>query len=144
MPKAVIVWSTGERGGRHANGGGAGGACISVPRHCCKLQDAASCCGGEGGQQHTCAYQQAFALGATLGGNECGDAGSVRRRRTAGVCISAVGGGGGWGWGAGSMMEGKAVRVASKRTWWCVSAKPFEVGKYGHPSPCGGISVWEC
>ena len=60
MPKAVIAWSTGERGGRHANGAGAGGACISVPRHCCKLQDAASGCGGEGGQQHTCAYQQAL------------------------------------------------------------------------------------
>ena len=99
MPKAVIVWSTGERGGRHANGAGAGGACISVPRHCCKLQDAASCCGGEGGQQHTCAYQQAFALAATLGGNAYGDAGSVRRRRTAGLCISAVGGGGGLGVG---------------------------------------------
>ncbi len=25
-----------------------------------------------------------------------------------------------------------------------MSAKPFGVGKYGHPSPYGGISVWEC
>ena len=30
---------------------------------------------------------------------------------------------------------------ALKRTWWCVSAKPFEVGKCGHPSPwwCVGM-----
>jgi hypothetical protein len=101
VPTTVIVWSTEERGSGHENGAGAGGACISVPRHCCKLQDAASGCRGEGGQQHTYTYQQAFALAVTLGGNACGDAGSVRRRRTAEVCIIAVGGGVEVGWGVG-------------------------------------------
>ena len=46
-----------------------------------------------------------IALAATLEGNAYGDAGSVRRRRTAGVCISAVGRGVGGGGGGGRLHD---------------------------------------